>query len=342
VAYLAAALSVPLALTTWSAIAGHDAALIGSSAAQAAPFLEKLALVWNRRELPCDLDQTFFAPFWSALFRIPWLFGFGLLAPIALAAAWTERRRAGLLVAHLAIMTLVTAALVACDRFRLALTVSLIPLAAAGVVRFFEVAIADTRTPSWPSAIARAAAAHRGTTAILAAAYALVLLPFPGLQATEAGKSWYRLARTYEVTGNNAAAWAAFRAAEDAGLKTPEFFNDFGTFELHRGASLQAEGHFRKALALDPRFGGAHSNLAEIFMRRGQWELAAQEFADAASLIPEHAPELYTNAGTLYANVGRADMARRMFGQALAARPGFEPALEGMARVGSPGEAAKR
>jgi tetratricopeptide (TPR) repeat protein len=342
-AYLIAALSLPLAAAAWNATAGHDAGLAISPAVHAGDFLKNVALVWNRRELPCDLDQKFFAPFQSVLFRIPCLFGFGLLAPIALVAAWTERRRAGLLVAYLAIITVVAAALSACDRLRLPLTVSLIPFAAAAAIRFFEVALRPgARRPSWPSAIAQAAAAHRGTALLLAGAYAFVLLPFPGLQATQTGPSWYRLARAYTAGGDFPRAWTAFRSAEGAGLRSAEFFNDFGAFELHRGASLQAEIHFRKALALDSRLGGAHANLAEVYMRRRQWDLAAQEYEDAAALIPEHAPELYTNAGTLYANIGRTDTARRLFARALKVRPGYEPALEGMARVGAPGEPSSR
>ena len=156
------------------------------------------------------------------------------------------------------------------------------------------------------------------------------------------GPRWFRQARAHAVAGDTRGAWEAYRAAEAAGLRTPEFFVDFGAFELRMSASSEAEVHFRKALQIDPRTGPAHAGLAEVYMRRGQWDLAAQEFAVAASLMPGQSPQLYTNAGTLYANLGRMDTAREMFQRALTARPGFEPALDGMARVDSGGSPATR
>ena len=46
-------------------------------------YARKVGLVWNRRELPNTLDQEFFGPLHSWLFRLPILPGFALVAPIA-------------------------------------------------------------------------------------------------------------------------------------------------------------------------------------------------------------------------------------------------------------------
>lgn len=300
-------------------------------------YAKKVGLVWNRRELPNNQDQQFFAPFHSWIFRVPWLPGFALLAPIALVAAWTERRTAGLLTAFLAVTTAVTAAFFVCDRFRLPLAVAVIPLAAAGAVRCLAEVAALARRSSWPRALARTIATHRPTAALFAAAAAFVVLPFARLQATETGLSWFRLARAYESAGQARLAAQAYGDAETAGLATPEFYNNFGLLALRQRAPVPAEARFRRALMIDPKYGPAHANLAELYMRAEKWDFAATEYAAAAALIPDRAAELYTNAGMLYANLGRAAEARAVYERALRARPGFGPAVEGLARLATPG-----
>lgn len=290
-------------------------------------YAKKLALVWNRRELPNTLDQEFFGPFHSWLFRIPLLPGFALVAPVALAAAWTERRRAWPVLGFLAVTTIVTAAFFVCDRFRLPLAVALIPLAAVGVDRAIERVRAA-------GSLARAARAHPAALGILAGATALVWIPFPKLQATETGMSRYRLARAYEKEGHVQAATEAYMAADAAGFATPEFLNAYGVFRMQLGDPLGAEALFLRALDQERANGPTHANLAEVYMRMERYVLAAQSYENAARLMPEQAPELYVNAGTLYAGVGRPERAARIFRAALDARPGFAPALEGMTRLG--------
>jgi hypothetical protein len=50
--------------------------------------------------------------------------------------------------------------------------------------------------------------------------------------------------------------------------------------------------------------------------------------------MPERAAELLTNAGALYRREGKLNAARQAFRDALAARPGFEPAAEALRRIG--------
>jgi len=290
-------------------------------------YAKKVALVWNRRELPNTLDQEFFAPFHSWLFRAPLLPGFALVAPLALAAAWSERRRVGLLLGFLAITTLASAAFFVCDRFRLPLVVALIPLAAVGIDRAIE-------RVRGAGSLLRAARAHPATLAAVAVAAALVWIPFPKLQATETGMSQYRLARAYEKEGKLQAATEAYMAADRAGFATPEFLNAYGVFRMQQNDTIGAEALFLRALDREPANGPTQGNLAEVYMRMERYPLAAAAYENAAGLMPEHAPELYVNAGTIYAGIGRSERAARMFRAALAARPGFPPALEGLARLG--------
>ncbi|HSQ60879.1 MAG TPA: hypothetical protein VLT84_10695, partial [Acidobacteriota bacterium] len=90
----------------------------------------------------------------------------------------------------------------------------------------------------------------------------------------------------------------------------------------------------------DPSHGQALGSLAEAYLRREEWSLAAGAYAAAAGAMPERAPELMTNAGALYQREGKFDAARQAYKIALAARPGFDPAERGMKSLGeAPGSA---
>ena len=352
-AYAVAVAFLPLLVTSWNGLVGKDwvsaasqggierPARIASQAA--APFARRLALTWNRRELPGDQDQQFFAPFNSWLFRRPWLLGFWFLAPIAFVTAYTERRTAALLGGYLVCATLVAAAFFVCDRFRLPLVVAMIPLAGAGIDRFATAfGKAAMRGRGWPAAtLANVACSHGRTLVAIGLATVFVTAPFPSLQRTESGTSWFRLARAHEAAGELNLAGAAYQAAELEGMRSADFYNNWGLFEMKRRLGIHAQQHLLKAVMLDPKHGPAHENLAELYTDRDEWGLAAQEYAAAAELIPERAAELYTNAGALYARIDREDTAVEMYEKALANRPGFTPAEERLMqlRAGTWGEA---
>jgi tetratricopeptide (TPR) repeat protein len=288
----------------------------------------KVAMVWNRRELPNNQDQAFFAPLHSWLFRGPFLPTFAFLAPIALAAAWFERRRVPPLLLFAGAMTLVTAAFFVCDRFRHPLAAAVIPLSAAGLVAAADSwKIHGADVWAWRRMAARAGVA-------LAMAAAFIWLPFPRWQATETGMSWFRLASAYDPGGDAVRAGDAYARAETAGLATPEFWNNFGLHALRAGDLDAATLRFRRAVTIDPSHGPALGNLAEVYLRREEWSLAAGAYAAAAGAMPERAAELLTNAGALYRREGKLNAARQAFRDALAARPGFEPAAEALRRIG--------
>lgn len=298
----------------------------------AALYAKKIAMVWSRRELPNTQDQAFFAPFHSWLFRGPWLPGFALLAPIALVAVWFERRRATPLLLFGASLTVVTAAFFVCDRFRLPLAVVVVPLAGRGVLAAWD-AWRAARSGSGDGAAMRPRQVLI-VTAILAVAAAFVWLPFPRWQKTEKGMSWFRLATAYEQARDSRQAARSFLLAERAGLKTPEFFNNYGLVALRDGDLDMAGNRFRRAIALDSSHGPALANLAEVYMRQEAWVLAAGAYSTAAGAIPERAHELLTNAGILFQRAGRLDAARMALVGALAARPGFEPAADALRALG--------
>ena len=293
-------------------------------------YARKVAMVWNRRELPNTQDQACFAPFHSWLFRGPWLPGFALLAPIALVAAWFERKRAGLLILYGVLLTAVTAAFFVCDRFRLPLAAVVVPFASRGMVGAWDwwraCGAGREGAGSVPSLVA--------AVVLLAAAFAFVWLPFPRWQKAEEGMSRFRLASAYEQAGESREAARNYLLAERAGLETPEFFNNYGLVALREGALATAGERFRRAIALEPSHGPALANLAEVYMQQGAWEAAAGAYSSAAGAIPERAPELLTNAGILFQRAGKVDAARMALNGALSARPGFEPAIAALRSLG--------
>ena len=297
-------------------------------AAAARLTLEKIAMVWNRRELPNNKDQAFFAPFHSWLFRVPFLPTFALLAPIALAAGWFMRRQASLLLLFAGALTLVTALFFVCDRFRHPLAAVVIPLAAAGLIGAGDA----WRARAADRAVWRRRLISGGVALVLAVAF--VWAPFPGWHATETGMSWFRLAAAYDQSGDAARAGDAYARADSAGLATPEFWNNYGLHTLRAGDLDAAADRFRNAVAIDPSHGPALGNLAEVYLRSEEWSLAAGAYAAAAGAMREKAAELLTNAGALYRREGKLDAARQAFKNALAARPGFVPAAEALHALG--------
>ena len=293
-------------------------------------FVKKIAMVWNRRELPNTQDQAFFAPFNSWIFRGPWHLTFAVVAPFALVAAWFERRRAVALLLFAATLTVVTAAFFVCDRFRLPLVVAIIPLAAAAVTRVWDFARRRGEAPSL------GAAAQLRLGALAVAAVALIWLPFPHWQSKETGMSWFRLASAYEQTLSDGNAARAYEHAAHAGLATPELYNNYGLLALRQGDLAAAARRLQRAIAIDSLHGPALANLAEVYLRQGDTGRAADAYAAAARAIPEQAPELLTNAGALYQRTHQVSAARAAYSRALELRPGFTPAAEGLRSLGSP------
>lgn len=295
-------------------------------------YAKKVAMIWNRRELPNTQDQAFFAPFHSWLFRGPWLPGFALLAPIALVAAWFERRRVALLLLFAASLTVVTAAFFVCDRFRLPLAVVIVPLAGRGILGVWDAWRGRRSGGDGGPAVTLRSVLF--ATVLLAAAAAAVWLPFPRWQKSEEGMSWFRLATAYEQARDSRQSARSYLLAERAGLETPEFFNNYGLVALREGDLRTAGERLRRAIALDPSHGPALANLAEVYMRQESWVMAAGAYSAAAGAIPERAPELLTNAGILFQRAGNVGAARMALNGALAARPGFEPAADALRALG--------
>jgi Flp pilus assembly protein TadD len=146
--------------------------------------------------------------------------------------------------------------------------------------------------------------------------------------------SWVRLATAYEQAGEGRQAERAYASAEKAGLSAPEFYNNYGLVALRHGELALAAERFRRAVALNPSYGAALANLAEVYMRQESWDVAAAAYLNAADAVPEREAEFLTNAGVIYQRLGDTVSARAAFVRALSVRPDFELAAEALRSLG--------
>ena len=332
--------ALALGVATAFAIQGGSSAAAAKEGMTVPQFFSNIALAWNRRELPCGLsDQAFLAPYHSPIFRLPWLLSFALVGPIALVAAWKERRTAPLFVGYMICVTLTLAATHVCDRTRLALLAGALPLAGRGVDHFLlAFDKASARVHSWLGAtLARVAWTHAATVLWLGVAAAIVVLPFPHLQRPHAGEGWMEVARAYVASENPREAQRAYDQAEKSGLRTSTFYAEWGKLESENRLGILAAQHLLTAVQLDPENAAAHESLGDVYRAREEFDLAGQEYAVAATLVPARAAELDTRAGECYLDGKDVNRAREMFRRALQESPGYEAAQAGLDRIQYPG-----
>jgi tetratricopeptide (TPR) repeat protein len=307
-------------------------------------YFSNLAWVWNRHKVPCGvLDQAFFAPFLSPIFRLPWLLSFALVGPIVLVTAWKERRRAPLLGGYLLCVTLALAATPVCDRTRLALLPAALPLVGRGVDEFLlAFDEASARAGAWlGAALMEVARKHGGILIALGLAAAFVNVPPAQRQRPPAGMGWWIVARAYIQAENPREAEAAFDRAERTGFGTSAFYAEWGRLEYEKRTGILAAQHLLTAIQLDPGNGPAHETLGDVYATREDFEPAGQEYAVAAGLIPSRAPELDTRAGEAYLDGKSPERARAMFEKALRESPGYEAAQAGLNRIQNPAPASR-
>ena len=316
----------------------------GAEGGPSASYLSNLAWVWNRHKVPCgEMDQSFFAPFLSPIFRLPWLLSFALVGPIALVTAWKERRRAPLLGGYLFAVTLALAATPVCDRTRLALLPAALPLVGRGVDEFLlAFDEASARAGAWlGGALAEVARRHGGILIALLVAVAFVNVPPAQRPKPSAGLGWWIVARAYLRAENPREAQAAFDRAERSGLRTSAFYAEWGKLEFEKRLGILAAQHLLTAIQLDPRNGSAHESLGDVYTTQEEFDLAAQEYAVAAGLIPARAAELDTRSGEGYLDGKNPERARAMFEKALRESPGYAAAQAGLAKIQNPKPASR-
>jgi tetratricopeptide (TPR) repeat protein len=110
------------------------------------------------------------------------------------------------------------------------------------------------------------------------------------------------------------------RRAIKLGPPQARVFNLLGQALDRLGEPLEAIRNFDAALALDPNFGDAHGNRANILADAGRPQEALESFDRALALKPDSVPD-WVNRGALLQELGRLDAALASYGKAQALAP---------------------
>jgi tetratricopeptide (TPR) repeat protein len=97
-------------------------------------------------------------------------------------------------------------------------------------------------------------------------------------------------------------------------------FLESGNRYIQDGKTAEAIIEYRNAIAIDPKFGGARSRLAEAYAKTGQANSALGEYVRAADLLPDDI-EIQLSAGTYLMAAGRVTEALAKADAALKRQP---------------------
>jgi tetratricopeptide (TPR) repeat protein len=86
-----------------------------------------------------------------------------------------------------------------------------------------------------------------------------------------------------------------------------------------------SERLWRRVLFLSPRSVLAHANLGNVFLKRGELDVAVRYYREALRLRPEYA-DAHSNLGAALASVGKVDEAIEHYREALRLRPDYADA----------------
>lgn len=87
---------------------------------------------------------------------------------------------------------------------------------------------------------------------------------------------------------------------------------NLGSTEFREGNLNAAEDHYRRAIAIDPRWPVAHNDLGLLYLTRGELALAESEFVAELAVNPDY-PKAHFNLGLVLERTGREEQARQHF-----------------------------
>lgn len=113
----------------------------------------------------------------------------------------------------------------------------------------------------------------------------------------------------------------AFIDAQNENAERPESHLNLGNMYSQSGAMVSAEKSYRQAIRLDPKFGPAYANLADLYRAQGLDEFAGKVLKDGISKLPEDAT-LYHAQGLMQARTRQMDSALASLQKAAEFQPG--------------------
>ncbi len=142
------------------------------------------------------------------------------------------------------------------------------------------------------------------------------------LKKTPSPNVWELLGLLHDQLGDLKSGESAFRSALKDGGTSDRLHNNLGYNLLLQKKPDNAETEFRKALDINPNSPVAHNNLGLILARRGDLDLALDQFQSAADAATAH-----NNLAAVLLETGQYEKSRDELTKALAIRHNFAPAL---------------
>ena len=137
-------------------------------------------------------------------------------------------------------------------------------------------------------------------------------------------------AKNYQQKGDSKAAVIQLKNALQNSPDNPEARFQLGSTYVASGEFASAEKELRRAASLGVKPDRIALLLGQALSGQGQFQKTLDETAPAAGVT--QTPEILALRGTAYFGLRKAEQARESFQGALAAKPGFVPALIGLAR----------
>ncbi len=285
--------------------------------------LHKLGYFWDAFEIPNNQDYYFFSQL-TRIYRTPFLIGFGLLGPLALAGLVTGWYRRLLPFAWIAVPLTLMAVIVGffvCSRFRTSLAPLLAVWAGAGLVGAIRLISRGRRLMFLLYA-----------AVLIAAGWGLNADLF-GLRAhRNSAESNLRLGIFYASRGERAQALAYYKTALMVDPGFAEAWNNLGVVEAEAGRLDVARQAFEGALQAEPAHPRALGNLAALDFREGR-RAEADSLARRTLEVAGTVPEAIYNASVVLGNLGELDAAEAGFDRLVLLDPGNAAARLGQARA---------
>lgn len=114
--------------------------------------------------------------------------------------------------------------------------------------------------------------------------------------------------------------------------RSHSLFNILAAAATRLGQPTQAAGYYRRAIAIEPDFLDAHTNLGQLWLVTRDWSAAAESFARALALNPKHAAAL-TGLAVAEHHRDHFSAALGHFQAALRLTPDHPETLHGLAKT---------
>ncbi|MCC9605425.1 tetratricopeptide repeat protein [Blastopirellula sp. JC732] len=119
-----------------------------------------------------------------------------------------------------------------------------------------------------------------------------------------------------------------FQTAEAGGLRTAEFYNDYGYWLYLQNKTEPAEQYFQKSLAVDGSYRAAHNNLGLILGEQQRYEESLKHF-----MLAVDEGEAYANLAFIQSQMGDLDSAEGNYHRALEMNPELRRAAQALVQI---------